>query len=135
MLVTDTNILVRCSLGLAMAHVSALRERGVRLATTDRNAAELLAVLVHKLGVETEEAATEVVRVLAPFEVLFGAEYEFDRIRASDRLREGGKSDWPALAAAMALEGEIWSEDVDYFGVGVPVWSTANLHFVEAETP
>jgi hypothetical protein len=133
MLVTDTNILLRCSQGLAMAQVAALRKRGVRLATTDRNAAELLGVLVRILGVEEEEAAAEVVRVLAPFEILFGAEYEPDRSAASARLREGGESDWPALAAAMALEGEIWSEDVDYFGVGIPVWSTANLRFVEAE--
>jgi len=132
-LVTDTNILVRCSRGRAMARVAALRARGVRLATTDRNAAELLAVLTGKLGVEEDEAVAETVRVLAPFEIVFGAEYEPYRDGASDRLREGGKSDWPALAAALALESDIWSEDADYFGVGVPVWSTANLRFVEAD--
>lgn len=132
MLVTDTNILLRCSLGRAMRHVAALAERGVALATTDRNGAEMLDRLIEKFGVDEAAASAEVRRVLEAFVVLATDEYHGFAPEAVQRLREGGKSDWPTLAAAIALEAEIWSEDVDFFGVGVPVWSTSNLRFVEA---
>ncbi len=74
----------------------------------------------------------EVRKVLDPLEIVGPAQYEHLRIAANARLRVGGKSDWPALAAALALDGEIWSEDVDFFGVGVPIWSTANIQFFGA---
>lgn len=132
MLVTDTNILLRCSLGRAMKHVAALAGRGVALATTDRNVSEMLDRLIEKFGVSEPEAIDEVRRVLAPFVVLATDEYDRFAPEADRRLREGGKSDWPALAAAIALEAEIWSEDIDFFGVGVPVWTTHNLRCVQA---
>ncbi|WP_374943350.1 PIN domain-containing protein [Sphingomonas sp.] len=130
---TDTNILQRVSQGKAMLHVRALRQRGVRLATTDRNAFELRRNLVGKLGLSEEEAAVELERVLAPFELILSDDYDYLQTAADVRLREGGKSDWPALAAALAFDGQIWSEDVDFFGVGVPVWTTNNVRFAQAE--
>jgi hypothetical protein len=131
--VTDTNVLQRVSRGKAMRHVETLRGRGVRLTTTDRNALELRRNLVADLGLDEAAADVEMMRVLAPFELIIAEEYEFMRPDADARLREGGKSDWPALAAALALDADIWSGDVDYFGVGVPVWTTANLRFVEQD--
>jgi predicted nucleic acid-binding protein len=129
----DTNILVRCSAGKAMLRVLELHDLGVTLAATEHNVDELFNTLVNKFGHDFESANIEVRRVLAPIEIIGAEEYEHLRGKADQRLRIGGKSDWPALAAAMALEGEIWSEDVDFFGVGVPVWSSANVHLVEAE--
>ncbi len=131
MLVIDTNILLRCSQGKAMNHVSALFKRGVTLATTDRNAAEMLDRLINKFELAEAVARAEVSRVLELFVVLLTDEYQHLAQAADQRLRQGGKSDWPVLAAAMALEGEIWSEDTDFFGVGVPVWSTDNVRFAE----
>lgn len=116
-----------------MRHVATLVGRGVPLATTDRNAAEMLDRLIEKFGVGEADAVGEVRRVLAPFVVLAGDEYEAFGPEADRRLRDAGKPDWPVLAAAMALEAEIWSEDVDFLGVGVPVWSTGNLSYVSAE--
>ena len=116
-----------------MIWVRALRMRGIRLATTDRNIFELQRVLTRDLGLSEAEATAEVERVTTPFEVIYARDYEHLRAAADRRLREGGKSDWPALAAAMAFEAAIWSEDVDYFGVGIPVWSTQNVSFYEEE--
>lgn len=134
MLLIDTNILVRCSLGRALVRVKELRERGVTVATTENNVDELFSKLIGKFRLSTDSAEAELGRVLAPMEVLGAVHYEHLRGAADARLREGGKSDWPALAAAMAFEGEIWSEDVDFFGVGVPVWSTANVHLMQDDT-
>lgn len=116
-----------------MRRVAALRKRGVRLATTESNADELMHTLVAKLRITEDSAADEVARVLEPFDVIGIEEYDHLERLARARLHQGGQSDWPALAAAMALDAAIWSEDVDFFGVGVPVWTTPNLDFVEAE--
>ena len=116
-----------------MQQVAMLRERGVRLATTDRNATELWRILTGKLGLNEADADIEVDRVLSPFELITVDDYGYRRADADARLREGGKPDWPALAAALAFDGQIWSEDVDFFGVGVPVWTTDNIRFAQSD--
>ncbi|WP_294215974.1 PIN domain-containing protein [uncultured Sphingomonas sp.] len=131
MLLTDTNILQRVSRGRAMRHVATLRAKGVPLATTDRNAFELHRNLVGQLGLDDDEAMVEVERVLAPFMLIEAGDYDYLRDAARARLRQGGKSDWPTLAAALAFGGQIWTEDVDFFGVGVAVWTTNNLPFLQ----
>lgn len=35
--------------------------------------------------------------------------------------------DWPVLAAALTLNAPVWTEDSDFFGLGVPTWTTANV--------
>ena len=133
-LIVDTNILIRCSIGRAMGYVRTLAGRGVVLTTTDRNVDEFLDRLRGKFGVPVEEAMTEATGMLGSFDIVYGPSYESARPDADRRLREGGKSDWPALAAAMSLDCAIWSEDVDFFGTGVPVWSTANVLLCAADT-
>lgn len=120
-------------MGRALDRVTELRDRGVKLATTDRNADECFERLVNKFGNSVVTAEKEVERVIQSMELIPAEEYEHLRGAADARLRVGGKSDWPALAAALALEAEIWSDDVDFFGVGLPVWSSANVQFVEGE--
>jgi predicted nucleic acid-binding protein len=126
-LVTDTNILVRCSQGRAAERARTLRQAGVGLVTTERNAQELVGVLQGVFGFTERDALIETTRILAPFEVIDSDDYGHARKAASRRLQKHCQGDWPALAAAMTLDAAIWSEDSDYFGVGVAVWSTRNV--------
>jgi hypothetical protein len=48
-------------------------------------------------------------------------------IAARQRLQKRDEEDWPVLAAAMALECPIWTEDVEFFGTGVATWTTDAL--------
>lgn len=114
-----------------MAQVRALRDRAIALATTDRNAEEFAERLVRVFGWPEEEAWAEVNDVLEVLSIIPAREYEHFRAAADRRLAAGGKSDWPALAAALALEAEIWTDDRDFFGVGVPIWSSRNVDRVE----
>jgi predicted nucleic acid-binding protein len=50
---------------------------------------------------------------------------------ARARLHARGQPDWPVLAAALAIDGAIWSRDIDFFGIGVPVWSTRNIRHAD----
>ena len=126
-LITDTNILIRCSQGKASVRVRALRAAGVHLVTTERNAEEMVGVLQGVFGFTEKDALIQTGRILAPFEVIEIGAYAHMRTEASRRLEPHCQGDWPALAAAMALDAAIWSEDDDFFGVGTPVWSSRNV--------
>ena len=45
---------------------------------------------------------------------------------ARDRIPRD-PNDWPTVALAMALGCGIWAQDRDFFGCGVPVWTTETL--------
>jgi predicted nucleic acid-binding protein len=46
---------------------------------------------------------------------------------ARQRLRGRDEEIWPVLAAALALSCAIWTEDTDFFGAGVAVWSSDRI--------
>lgn len=43
---------------------------------------------------------------------------------ARRRLAGRDQEDWPVLAAALALNCPIWTEDTDFFGAGIATWTT-----------
>jgi len=49
---------------------------------------------------------------------------ERHRAEALSRSESRDPDDWPILATALALEFPIWTEDQDFFGAGVPTWTT-----------
>ena len=53
--------------------------------------------------------------------------YEPMRAAALARIGPRDPDDWPVLACALLLNCPIWTEDRDFFGVGVPVWTTARV--------
>ncbi|HTF24286.1 MAG TPA: PIN domain-containing protein [Candidatus Limnocylindria bacterium] len=46
---------------------------------------------------------------------------------ARQRLRGRDESDWPILATALGLACALWTEDADFFGTGVEVWTTNRI--------
>jgi predicted nucleic acid-binding protein len=50
--------------------------------------------------------------------------YEGRRADALARIESRDPDDWPLLAAALMIECPIWTEDQDFFGAGVPTWTT-----------
>jgi hypothetical protein len=46
---------------------------------------------------------------------------------ARQRLRGRDEEDWPVLAAALALSCAIWTEDTDFFGSGIAVWTSDRI--------
>lgn len=54
---------------------------------------------------------------------------EFEN-RARARLMGRDEEDWPYIALAMLLDAQIWTEDTDFFGIGMPVWKTDRIHLL-----
>lgn len=128
MIVLDANILVSAVLGREAPRVlAAAHARGVTLAVTEPQILEAAAVLVGKLGLTQAEARRgleAVTSLVTPLGLEFCVAMEAPARR---RLHERAQGDWPVLAAALASEGGIWTHDRDFFGVGVPVWSSRNM--------
>jgi predicted nucleic acid-binding protein len=54
------------------------------------------------------------------------AEYGEHEAAARDRIPRD-PNDWPTVALALSLGIGIWTNDYDYFGCGIPVWTTQTL--------
>jgi len=52
------------------------------------------------------------------------AAYEAWRAEALERIADRDADDWPILALSLALDCPIWTQDQDFFGTGVPTWTT-----------
>ena len=52
---------------------------------------------------------------------------------ARQRLDRRDEDDWPILASALVLGHPIWTEDTDFFGCGVPTWTTDRVELYLSE--
>jgi predicted nucleic acid-binding protein len=90
-------------------------------------AEEYLPTITKKRGgdVKAQQAAVDALRELARFiEIIPHVTFESFEETARARLTGRDEKDWPYLALALLLECPIWSEDTDFFGAGVAIWTT-----------
>ena len=121
----DANILISAALGRSRALIADTAARGLELMIPVEQRLEAAKVLIRLGGTPASVQrslafADETIGLLKP-EIYLAFEPA-----ARARLGPRGQSDWPVLAAALALEADIWSNDRDFFGVGVAVWTTRN---------
>jgi predicted nucleic acid-binding protein len=126
-LVIDANVLVRAVLGrrvrslletycesvaflLPECALSEALEHLPNLILRHSGDPETALLLLHSLAALTEVLPTE---LYVAFE---------DEARA--RLGSRDPDDWPMLAAALAFDCPIWTEDTDFFGCGVATWTS-----------
>lgn len=130
MILLDANILVSAVLGERVPRVlAAAHARGVSLAVPEAQLREAAGVLVEKLGLTEDDASQSLAAMTALVTVLPIEFYAAMESAARERLHARAQSDWPVLAAALAAQGGVWSHDRDFFGVGVPVWSSRNMQY------
>ena len=138
MIVIDANILVRAVLG---RRVKSLLEtyaaRGVRFCAPQEafdDAGAYLPGILAKRGKTTADLSASLEylgQIVEPLEPDFYSLFESE---ARIRLRGRDEEDWPVLAVALGLHCPIWTEDADFFGTGVAVWTTSHIEiFLEAQ--
>ncbi len=130
LLFVDANILVRCSVGKAAFNVDDLLARGVVLATTDAQAREARRVLHHVFKISERDSEDEVAGIISSMELYEAPTYRSQEAAAKARIHYKNTRDWPILAAAIEHGGAIWTDDRDFFGTGVPTWTTRNIKYV-----
>lgn len=126
-IVLDANILVRAVLGkrvreLILEHAATIKFFAPDVAYAD--ARKHLPALLEKRGVKGV-AVRQVLDSLTPLVQAVDVEfYSGMQQQALQRISLRDAEDWPVLACAMTLGCPVWTEDTDFFGTGVPIWTT-----------
>jgi predicted nucleic acid-binding protein len=129
-LVLDANILIRAVLGTRVRLI--LERHADNLSffvpeTAYLQAGGHLATLVTKRGGDAAKALGLLRTVLGLCD-LVGADLYVDfEAEARKRLGARDPDDWPVLASALPLDCPIWTEDTDFFGCGVPTWTSNRI--------
>lgn len=126
-MIVDANVMVTAMLGRSFPDLLRMRELGIELHAPAHQMRETRMVLKHKVGLPDAAVDRHVARLVTVVDIVAPDHYAGLETRARARLSPGGQSDWPVLAAAMTLGEPILSNDRDFFGVGVGVWSTPVL--------
>ncbi len=125
--VLDANILLRAVLGqrvrlLLFTYSNSVRFMAPR--TVILEVEEHLPGLLSKRGIPVDRAVEVLKAVVALLQIIDEDSYSACAVTARLRLEKRDVDDWPVLAAALALECPIWTEDSDFFGAGVATWTT-----------
>lgn len=64
--------------------------------------------------------------------IVDNSDLELMKEEALARIGHRDPKDWPTLALALKLGCPVWTDDKDFFGVGVPVWSSQTIgHYLK----
>jgi predicted nucleic acid-binding protein len=131
MIVLDANILIRAILGRRARHlIETYSLEGVRFFAPDvsfDDAAEYLPLLLEKRGKSDTDIAESLDYLRTMVSPVDRELYAIFENEARERLHGRDEDDWPVLASALALACGIWTEDADFFGTGVAVWTTSRI--------
>jgi predicted nucleic acid-binding protein len=130
MVVLDANILIRAVLGRRVRElIDTYAPQGVRFFAPDvafADAEKYLPPLLKKRGkpYDISEAVGYLREIIEPVTPEIYAAFESE---ARLRLRGRDEDDWPVLATALGLACGVWTEDADFFGTGIAIWTTSRI--------
>ena len=131
LLVLDANILIRAVLGAKIRDQLMKFKDVVTFLTPDicfDDANKYLPELFEKRHL-SPELALEVLNELKKIIQLVDADvYEIYAEEAKQRIKSRDFYDWPIVAAALAFKCPVWTEDRDFFGSGLSVWTSDRIH-------
>lgn len=136
-LVIDANILIRAVLGprvrdLIMANADQVRFFVPRACVAD--ARKYLPEILSDRQIDAALALDLLDAVLRHVQELDDEWLSDIEPTARERMRRRDETDWPVLAAALVLDCPIWTQDADFFGVGVMTWSTEHIAYFFAQS-
>jgi predicted nucleic acid-binding protein len=131
MIVLDANILIRAVMGRRVRHLlDTYASRGVRFCAPDvafADAQKYLPLLLTKRGKSVADLSASLEYLQQIIEPVDREFYGLFEAEARKRLLGRDEEDWPVLATALGLACDVWTEDADFFGTGVAVWTTSRI--------
>jgi predicted nucleic acid-binding protein len=128
-LIVDANVLLGAALGRSLALLSDIAAAGSVLLVPQPMMRETQIIAADKRRVPAADAYARLQLIETMVTALEPGHYEHGEARARERLTTEGQKDWPLLAASLALEAPIWSNDKHLWGTGVAVWRTQNIRY------
>jgi predicted nucleic acid-binding protein len=137
LIVLDANILIRAVLGRRVAELIEKYASSVRLHAPElafREAEKHIPRIVERRSAagtwthgRTGTGPLTMSKLRELIEIVPEAILQTSEDEARKRMKRRDPNDTPILAAALALDCPIWTEDMDFFGVGVATWTTDNV--------
>jgi predicted nucleic acid-binding protein len=128
MIVLDANIIIRAVLGRRVRQIiESYSAQGVRFFSPGaafNDAERYLPILLASRTRPESETASALEYLRLRIEQVDAETYAEFENEARERLRGRDEEDWPVMAVALALGCAVWTEDADFFGTGVAVWTT-----------
>ncbi|WP_341328581.1 PIN domain-containing protein [Methylotuvimicrobium sp. KM2] len=130
-LVIDANILIRAVLGARVRHLIEYYCESVAFYMAEANAKEAEFYLSTELA-EKRNLSEEIWRpvfngILNTVQIITDDVLIEVESKAKARIASRDINDWPAVAAALLLDCPVWTEDKDFLGAGVAIWTTATV--------
>ncbi len=129
-LVLDANILMRAALGKQVLHLLETYAENIHFYSPDvcfADARHYLKEVLEKRGVNPQTGLSLLDKIGGIVEGVERSYYiEYEKL-AQERVECRDPDDWPVTALALLLDLPIWTEDTDFFGSGIPTWTTKNV--------
>ncbi len=136
MLVLDANILIRAVLGsrvLFLLHKYGGQVQFLAPDTAFEEARKWLPQILDRRQIPIAPALVVFDLVAELVQAVEAETYEPFEELARLRMAQRDEDDWPILAAALAHDCPIWTEDTDFFGCGVATWTTDRVELYLAK--
>jgi len=126
-IIVDANILIRAVLGVRVRQL--IDRYGVNVAFCTPaialdEAADNLPTIAETRNDDPGELLDALDQLRLVIETIPLEDLEPLQPKALKRIGRRDPSDWPFVAAALTLDCPIWTEDQDFFGVGVATWTS-----------
>lgn len=128
--VLDGNILIRAVLGVRVRDLLVRYARDVDFFTPELAFAEAerhLPTIAARRRVSAQPLLESLGLLRGVVDVVPTEVTEPLRDTAMERIGARDPMDWPIVAAALALDCPIWTEDKDFFGSGMATWTTDRI--------
>jgi predicted nucleic acid-binding protein len=130
-LVLDANIIIRAVLGKKVRDHLLEFSEVVDFFTPDICVEEVqkhLPIIFKKRGISPELPLQVFSHIQNLLQVIDNGLYQEREHESKQRMKGKDFDDWPVVAMALLFNCPIWTEDKDFFGVGIPTWTTDRIH-------
>lgn len=136
-LVLDANILIRAVFGQRVRQILEAYEDVVSFYSPDvcfHDARRYIPDLSERRGFDPAVGLSVLDQIGRMVEPVDRSLYEDYENLARERVLTRDPDDWPIVAVALLLDFPIWTEDQDFFGSGVPTWTTDRVELYLRES-
>ena|SRR5438309_6290685 len=126
-LVLDANIMLRAVFGIRVRQILEAYEDVAAFYSPDvcfAEAEKYIPDLAKRRGLDSKLALCVLEKLRRIVEPVDKSLYEGHEKLARERIAHRDPRDWPVVAVALLLGIPVWTEDQDFFGSGVPTWTT-----------
>lgn len=130
-MIVDANILIRAVLGNKVRQLLTTFSDSVEFLTPDvciEDAQKYLPIIFEKRAVPIAPALEVLERLKCLLNAVDKSIYQEQAAEAKQRIKSRDLHDWPIIATALLFNSPIWTEDQDFFGSGIAVWTTDRIH-------